>query len=628
MAHSLRPVQRLPPELVRRIADQLVGIKEWVTISREAETPPPETPGYCPRRPARKVDFIGLRTLPSLATTSRFFLEPALDALWDTLPDYGILVHLLPKDALAVDVMDELESPNLPEEFRSPLFQYVSIVRPLTEDEVKRVEYYTPRVKRIQELCPLFPNHLRGHVTYESSVLAAFASHWSPEKPLFPNLRILDLSPATGQYGLYFRFFYVLFGPHLRKISSDCSPAGMSRFAKDVPPDDYQQMLQKLQESAPHLQHLKLYVDAPPYSSVIVSAMSGALRSFNHLVSARTGSLPITLEALYHLAELPYLEAIDVRLPDAMTERDVESLHSTSFDEFFPALRELRLMHHFNLAPISRIVQQVHSSRLEIIRVVILETSVPLDAVLHFLSVVLCRNDRESIKELGIQTVELAEELSPFTEQHLEPLFALRSLTTLSLRLNCPFSLSDTILGCVARAWPDIRSLELGPDSTQKDTNVTLAALVPFAQHCPNLQTLGFTLDADLSRLPVELRESRANLGSIPQRALRVLKVGRARIADESGVAAFLVDLFPRLSYVKDTNMPTIGIVLAQMNGGPVDEATEAEAKCNRRWRQVYDMYIPALARERGIDRGYSLDETEAHVMKAWHMGGKRRRLV
>lgn len=87
MVHSLRPVQRLPPELVRRIADQLVGIKEWVTISEDnSDTPPPETPDDAP--PVRNMDYIGLRTMPSLATTSRFLLELTLDALWDTLPDY------------------------------------------------------------------------------------------------------------------------------------------------------------------------------------------------------------------------------------------------------------------------------------------------------------------------------------------------------------------------------------------------------------------------------------------------------------------------------------------------------------------------------------------------------------
>ena len=130
MAYSLHPVQHLPPELIRRIADQLIGIKEWVAISKEPDTPPLQT-GYCDfALPTRNVDFIGLRTLPSFATASRFFLEPALDALWDTLPDHGILVYVLPKDAWVVDVIDDGGQPELLPEFRFPQFQYVVLYIP------------------------------------------------------------------------------------------------------------------------------------------------------------------------------------------------------------------------------------------------------------------------------------------------------------------------------------------------------------------------------------------------------------------------------------------------------------------------------------------------------------------
>ncbi|KAI1790422.1 hypothetical protein LXA43DRAFT_1182464 [Ganoderma leucocontextum] len=603
MANFLHPVQRLPPELVRRIADQLVGIREWVTLSKPEypDTPPPEwTREYC-APPVRRIDYIGLRTLPSLATASHFFLEPTLDALWDTLPDYGILVYLLPRDAWAVDIVDELEDPNIPPEHKGPPFQYV--------DEFKRIEYYTPRVKRIQELCPLFPGRFRGCVTYESSVLAAFAPRWTPEKPLFPNLHILDVSPANDQYAVYYRFFHVLFGPQLQSISNDCIT--FSGMAKDVPPADYLQMLVRLQECAPHLLHLKLYVDVPPYSPIIVSAMSTAIRSFKHLVSAHTGSLPITEEVLHHLAELPHLEVINVSLLHTMTKRDVAP---TRFNEFFPALRELRLAHHSNLVPISQIVQHVNSSRLEIIHATAVKKDVPvsLNTMLTFFSAVLARNNSDNIKELGIQaSLDRMDEASQFTEQYLEPLFALKSLTHLRLRLSCTFNLDDAALDRAARAWPNIRVLELGPDSRQKDA-----------------PTLGFTFDADLSRLPADVRDSRASVGS-GQRALQVLEVGRARIADPEGVAAFLIDLFPRLGYIRDDNSPFLAVFLAELENPQDRDEFAAEAKCRDLWKAVYGDYIPALARERGIDRAQTLDQSDTPVicMKSWQMGGRRRRL-
>ncbi len=252
---------------------------------------------------------------------------------------------------------------------------------------------------------------------------------------------------------------------------------------------------------------------------------------------------------------------------------------------------------------------------------------VPLNTILPFLSVVMGRGNSDNIKELGIQAtiIERGDAASQFTEEHLEPLFALKSLARLSLRLGCTFNLNDATLGRAARAWPEICLLELGPDHAQKDTLVTLAALVPFAQYCPKLHTLGFTLDADLSRLPTDLCESRAGVGG-GRRALQVLKVGRARIADPQGVAAFLVDLFPRLGYIRDDNPPSFAVILAEIDGDPRDEIA-AEAKCHNFWKVVYDECIPALTSERGIDRGCSLDESDARLMKSWHMGGQRRRL-
>lgn len=117
MASTLHSLQYLPSELIYRIADELVGIKKW-----ETDEPMPKwTNEYAP--PTRKMDFIGLRTLPSLATTSHRFLEPALDALWGTLPSYGVLVHILPRDTWKVRTVHDPDE--IPPEQRNPPVHYV-----------------------------------------------------------------------------------------------------------------------------------------------------------------------------------------------------------------------------------------------------------------------------------------------------------------------------------------------------------------------------------------------------------------------------------------------------------------------------------------------------------------------
>lgn len=46
----------------------------------------------------------GFATLLALATTSRFFHEYALNAIWHTLPGYSMLLYTLPRDAWTAEV--------------------------------------------------------------------------------------------------------------------------------------------------------------------------------------------------------------------------------------------------------------------------------------------------------------------------------------------------------------------------------------------------------------------------------------------------------------------------------------------------------------------------------------------
>ncbi|KAI1790427.1 hypothetical protein LXA43DRAFT_1062068 [Ganoderma leucocontextum] len=339
-------------------------------------------------------------------------------------------------------------------------------------------------------------------------------------------------------------------------------------------PADYQQMLARLQESAPYLLYLRLFA---PYSPIIVTAMSAALRSFALWVSARTGSLPIIEQAFRHLAALLPLETIDITLPDSFMERDVASLRLTRVDEFFPILRELQPARRGSRSSVqdslrTTTMTMVRSSRWT-----------------------LSRNNSTIIQELGIQASIEQTPDATFNGKHLEPLFALRNLTTLQI-LQRGMHASDSRLPR------------------------------PVSSALPRAADPRMTLDADLFRLPPTLRNSLACVGS-DQRALEVLKVGPAPIVDPQGVASFLVDPFPHLGYVKHDNMPFSAILLAApgVPQGEVDEIA-AEAECGDHWDQVYKPCIPAMANWRGIDRERTLDEVDANVIKSWHMGGRRPR--
>ena len=211
--------------------------------------------------------------------------------------------------------------------------------------------------------------------------------------------------------------------------------------------------------------------------------------------------------------------------------------------------------------------------------------------------------DSERIQVLKIEASIKPTSESTLTAQHIEPLFALQRLTTLQLHLRCTFGLDDATLERAAWAWLSIRVLELGPFASHRGTRVTLAALVPFAQHCPELQALGFTLDADLSRVPLNLCESRTGVACV-QRELKVLKVGRARIVDPEGVAAFLIDLLPRL----------------------MDVQHNFTAHFSDLWDEMCEGLIPTLARRRRTDweREWTLDDLDARIGKSYHIGRRR----
>ena len=155
---------------------------------------------------------------------------------------------------------------------------------------------------------------------------------------------------------------------------------------------------------------------------------------------------------------------------------------------------------------------------------------------------------------------------------------------------------------------------------------MALAAIIPFARNCPHLHTLCIPLDARLERLPAELRctrqESQGAGGTTSttsvQRALRRLKVGRARISDGSNeseseveVAEFLLGLFPRLSYVENDCVPSV-VNLGAVIPGATEHEIREEGRRSDCWLRVNTMDIPRMR-----DWEQTLDEASAAVMRS-----------
>ena len=72
-------IYQLPLEALRKVCDMLMAMRE-------------------PQGDSHEPAYVGLRTVVSLARTSRVLHEPAVDAIWDTIPAFGLLAYTLPQD--------------------------------------------------------------------------------------------------------------------------------------------------------------------------------------------------------------------------------------------------------------------------------------------------------------------------------------------------------------------------------------------------------------------------------------------------------------------------------------------------------------------------------------------------
>ncbi|KAH7925778.1 hypothetical protein BV22DRAFT_406666 [Leucogyrophana mollusca] len=120
----------------------------------------------------------------------------------------------------------------------------------------------------------------------------------------------------------------------------------------------------------------------------------------------------------------------------------------------------------------------------------------------------------------------------------LKPLLSCPNLVTFELQHEYPVDISLSEIEELASRWPSLESLVLneGP-FVLHDFNLDLRALLPFAQHCPNLRRLGLFLNATAAEIPAHEVK--------PFRALRTLLMGVSQARDPDAVALFLSQICP-----------------------------------------------------------------------------------
>ncbi|KAI5885278.1 uncharacterized protein SCHCODRAFT_02644297 [Schizophyllum commune H4-8] len=124
-----------------------------------------------------------------------------------------------------------------------------------------------------------------------------------------------------------------------------------------------------------------------------------------------------------------------------------------------------------------------------------------------------------------------------------EPLLSFRRLTSLRIKSHSVLSLRDEDVLRIARALPDLNTLELG-GNVWRTPKCTMLSLLHLARYCPCLAYLTLAVDARETRIP------EGTPTDVVQQSLILIYVHQSPIASEMAVASFLWRFFPYLMAV------------------------------------------------------------------------------
>lgn len=180
---------------------------------------------------------------------------------------------------------------------------------------------------------------------------------------------------------------------------------------------------------------------------------------------------------------------------------------------------------------------------------------------------------------------EDADERYKITFEHLKPVFKLVNLKSLEISHLYPLALKMEDVESFASSWPSLESLILNDEPVYlQQSGLTMEALLPFANHCPNLIRLGLFVDASHIS-PITAPFS-------PFKRLQRLSMGVSIIDDDKSVALYLSNILPSACSVEcgvqwnDDELPS-----------DVTVYREVDERCSK-WEEVGRL-VPVLIKLR-----------------------------
>ncbi|KAF9468375.1 hypothetical protein BDZ94DRAFT_1246630 [Collybia nuda] len=401
----------------------------------------------------------GSSSLSALARTCRAFHDTALDHLWSDINDITPLVNCMPLDLWGIE-LNEVEE----------------LSRPIVDHDWIRFREYSRRVKSISvdedPQCSVDVYRLLSEAT--------------GDRPLLPNVKKVIWSPHDYAYLLQ---LHVVMGPKVIDLTLPLDHVGM-----EYGEEERFEVIRNLASAYPHLQHVDLTYSQNTLEEV--DLVSSVVCSWAHLRTLEVNTL--SPAALVHLASLPYLQRLS--FADVDTETPLENFPQPSAPISFPALQYLAII-ATKLSSCSSLIETMQSCALKEINIEVYGHQL-VTGWRHLFLALKNHCKASSLTSAHFRECSfppLPENMAEYTGtiDTIQPLLSFPNLS--SVRMPFPQTIiTNSAAETMAVAWPRLKQLVLLPwnHMQQHQPCLTLQGLIPFVNHCPELESLSLTLDA------------------------------------------------------------------------------------------------------------------------------------
>lgn len=280
------------------------------------------------------------------------------------------------------------------------------------------------------------------------------------------------------------------------------------------------------------------YLDMLPYAMPAVEPdASGLLCQLSCLRGFNCG-FTLTEKALVHLAKLPHLWRLQLRLPNDI---NFDTLQTICPDTPFPSLRDVIIeiaipLPGFLLKPLF-MMSPLQSLGLSLN---IVPTTVSIQ---QLLSAVSDARWHACLEELRVEYYGPVHR--PTETIDISSLFTLKNIRILIFNFPILFAIDNAWLEEASCYWPHIRELDLRDWSDLDEdgvctSKITLDGILPLAENFRKLNSLGIILTAPSRNLE-------PGIARVQNNNVKILHLGLSTIEDPLKVFRFLSETFPRL---------------------------------------------------------------------------------